>query len=95
MVKRVAAFTDTARRDNSYTERAEVHINLWKWENTPCRVATFLVADDGFTRQRALMAIQFGMQSPDSEAHKLDFGVIRENVGQVGFPEAWREIIEI
>lgn len=61
----------------------------------PCRVATSLVADDGFARQRALMAIQFGMQSPDSEARKLDFGVIRENVGQVDFPGAWRETVEI
>jgi len=96
MVKRVAAFTaqhGAVRRDNSYTGRAEVHINLWKWENTPCRVATS--PDDGFARQRALMAIQFGMQSPNSEARKLDFGVIRENVGQVDFPGAWRETVEI
>jgi len=38
-------------------------------------------------RTRALTAIQFGMQSSDGEACKLDFDVIRENVGQVGFPE--------
>lgn len=30
--------------------------------------------DDGFARQRELMAIQFGMQSSDSEARKLDSG---------------------
>jgi len=53
-----------------------------------------LIADDGFARQRTLMAIQFGMQR-DSEARKLDFSVIRENVGQVGFPGAWRETVEI